>query len=86
MVEELFRQRRMRTLLDLNPGEEGIIKDYKDTALACSLIIFGVLPDTPVKLVRKSPLGSAVCLKLGEYFLAVRKQQASKILIHDVNE
>ena len=75
----------MKTLLDLKPGEEGIILDYQETSLACSLITFGVLPDTTVKMVRKSPLGSAICLKLGDYYLAVRKSQAAKIMIKEIN-
>lgn len=75
----------MKTLLDLKPGEEGIIEDYQETSLACSLITFGVLPETSVKMVRKSPMGNAICLKLGNYYIAIRKSQAAKILIKELN-
>ena len=73
---------KVRTILDLKPGEEGTVYKFSEASLACSLLTIGVLPETNVKMVRKSPLGNAVCLKLGEYLLAVRKSQASKIIIH----
>jgi len=72
----------MRTVLDLKPGQEGIVHKFSEASLACSLLTFGLLPETKIKMIRKSPLGNAICLKLGEYVLAVRKSQASKILIH----
>lgn len=72
----------MRTILDLNPGEEGIVNSFSEASLACSLLTFGLLPETKIKMVRKSPLGNAICIKLGDYLLAVRKTQASKIIIH----
>jgi ferrous iron transport protein A len=75
----------IKTLLDLRPGEEGIVEDFKEESLKCKLLTFGVLPETNIKLVRKSPMGNAVYLKLGEYFFAIRKSQASKIIIRPVN-
>ncbi len=70
-----------RTILDLKIGEEGVVKRFTESSLACNLLTFGVLPETKIKLIRKSPLGNAVCLQLGDYVLAVRKTQASKIII-----
>lgn len=75
-------RRGLRTILDLKPGEEGIVHKFNEASLACNLLTLGVLPETKIKLVRKSPMGNAVCLKLGDYLLAVRKTQASKIIIH----
>lgn len=71
----------MKTVLDLNPGEVGTVEKFNEASLACSLLTFGLLPETKIQLVRKSPFGDAVCLKLGDYLLAVRKSQASKIVI-----
>ncbi|MDG2449141.1 MAG: FeoA family protein [Saprospiraceae bacterium] len=72
----------LRTILDLKPGEEGTVQKFNESSLACNLLTLGVLPETKIKMVRKSPMGNAVCLKLGDYLLAVRKSQASKIIIH----
>ena len=76
----------MRTVLDLKPGEEGIVIDFKEDSLACSLLTFGILPETKIRLIRKSPFGNSLCLKLGEYYLAIRKSEASKIIIRSANE
>ncbi|MEE9372880.1 MAG: FeoA family protein [Saprospiraceae bacterium] len=75
-------EKKIRTILDLKLGEEGTVYKFSEASLACNLLILGVLPETKIKLVRKSPFGNAVCLQLGEYLLAVRKDQASKIIIH----
>jgi ferrous iron transport protein A len=71
-----------KTILDLKPGEEGIVHKFKEESLACSLLTLGVLPETKIKMIRKSPMGNAVCVQLGDYLLALRKKQASKIIIH----
>lgn len=73
---------KQRTILDLRLGEEGTVQKFSEASLACNLLTLGVLPETKIKMVRKSPMGNAVCLKLGDYLLAVRKAQASKIIIH----
>jgi len=75
----------MKTVLDLGPGEEGIVKDFSEDSLACRLLTFGLLPETKIQVVSKSPLGNAICLKLGEYLIALRKSEASKIIIQEVN-
>jgi len=71
-----------RTVLDLKEGEEGLVKDFKDSRIACNLLTIGIIPDTPISLVRKAPFGGAVCLKLGRTFVAVRSAEAKSILIH----
>lgn len=76
----------MKTLIDLKPGEEGIIEGFKEKTLACSLLTLGVLPETTVRVLRKSPMGNAIYLKLGDYFIAMRKSHASHIIIRSVNE
>lgn len=76
------KKEHSRSILDLKPGEEGTVHSFNESSLACNLMTLGVLPETKIKLIRKSPMGSAVCLQLGEYLLAVRKSQASNILIH----
>jgi len=70
-----------KTVLDLRIGEHGVIKDVQQDSFACKLLTLGITPDTSVCLVRKSPLGSALCLKIGETYLAIRKKEALSITL-----
>jgi len=72
---------KTKTVLDLKVGEEGVIKDVKEESYACKLLTLGITPDTHVSLIRRSPLGSAVCLKIGETYLAIRKKEAKSIAL-----
>ncbi len=73
----------VRTVLDLNIGEEALVKDYTDTRIACKLLTIGIVPNTPIALIRKAPFGGAVCLRLGATFVAVRRSEAKSILIQE---
>lgn len=70
-----------KTVLDLNIGEEGIIKDFEEASVACKLLTIGLVPDTRISLIRKAPFGGAVCLKLGQTFVAVRNSEAGAIIL-----
>jgi len=70
-----------RTLLDLEIGQEGIVKDFKEASLACKLLTIGIVPDTKISLVRRAPFGGAVCLRLGQTFVAVRDSEAKAIIL-----
>ena len=71
----------MKTALDISPGEEGIVTHFKDENLACQLMTFGVLPSTTLVMVRRSPFGSSIYFRMGDFNLALRKAEASKIVI-----
>ena len=71
----------MKTALDLSPGEEGEVIQFMDENLACQLITFGVLPNTTLVMVRRSPFGSSIYFRIGDFNLALRKSEASKIVI-----
>ncbi len=68
-----------RTVLDLKIGEEAVIKDFQEASVACKLLTIGIVPDTRIALIRKAPFGGALCLKLGQTFVAVRKNEAKAI-------
>jgi len=70
-----------RTLLDLEIGQEGIVKDFEEASLACKLLTIGIVPDTKISLVRRAPFGGAVCLRLGQTFVAVRDSEAKAIIL-----
>ena len=72
-----------RTVLDLGNGEEAVIRSFHEESVACKLLTMGIVPDTKVTLIRRAPFGGAVCLKLGQTFVAVRNSEAKAIILAD---
>ena len=70
-----------RSVLDLKKGEEATVKQFSDSSIACKLLTIGIIPDSRIKMIRKSPFGGAYCLKLGNTFVAVRHKEAKSIII-----
>ena len=72
----------MRPLSTLKPGERAVVvridipPDQRGR-----LLEMGLLPGTPVELVRFAPLGDPVEIKLRNYHLSLRKLEADKILV-----
>ena len=72
-----------RTVLNLSIGEEATISRFKEASVACKLLTIGIVPDARITLMRKAPFGGAVCLKLGQTFIAVRNSEAGSIILED---
>ena len=70
-----------RTVLDLKIGEEAVVRDFHEASVACKLLTVGIVPQSRISMIRKAPFGGAVCLKLGETFIAVRNREARAILV-----
>jgi Fe2+ transport system protein FeoA len=75
-------QLQYRTINDLRPYESSRAISFTDTALACKLTAMGLLPGTKVMLVRESPLGDAVYIKIDDGLrIALRKEEAASVRI-----
>ena len=71
---------RLRVLDDLAPGEAGVIVSLDgDAAVARRLMELGLVPGTPVEVVRRAPLGDPVELKLRQVHLSIRRSEAAHI-------
>ncbi len=70
-----------KTVLDLRVGERGVIKTLKEGSIACTLLTLGITPDTEISLIRKSPLGASLCIRMGDTIIAIRKKEAQSILL-----
>jgi len=72
----------MRALSTLNPGERSVVvridipPDQRGR-----LLEMGLLPGTPVELVRFAPLGDPVEIKLRNSHLSLRRLEAEKIQV-----
>jgi len=70
------------TLADLQPGDQAVIRDF--TSSDDSLLRFrelGMLPGTPVSLIRRAPLGDPLELSVRGSLLSVRAHEAKLIEI-----
>ena len=71
----------MTTLRDLKPGERATITGFETDDPPSRLLEMGLLPGTPVEVVRLAPLGDPIDLKVRGYHLSIRKHEAQLITI-----
>ena len=74
------RDGALRLLDDLSPGEAGVIVSLDgDTSITRRLMELGLVPGTPVEVVRRAPLGDPVELRLRQVHLSIRRSEAAHI-------
>ena len=69
------------SIIDLQKGETGKIVDYLDKEAASRLLTLGLLPNTRIQYVRKSPFGGAHYIKFNGHSIALREEEAATIVI-----
>ena len=69
------------TLSDLKPGERGTVTGYTESDPPGRLLEMGLLPGTPVEMVRLAPLGDPMDLKVRGFHLSIRRHEAAHIEI-----
>ena len=73
---------RLRTLEQLAIGQRGVIRHIDcDRRTGCRLMEMGLLPGTPIEMVRRAPLGDPLKIRLRGYLLSLRKAEASSIYL-----
>lgn len=68
-------------LAQLYSGQEAVIKAFSDDILSLKFMEMGCIPGTKIKVLRTAPFGGPVMLKLWNYTLCLRKDEAAKIEI-----
>jgi ferrous iron transport protein A len=64
----------------LVPGDRGVIRSVSCArAVARRLLEMGLLPGTPVRVLRVAPLGDPIELELRGYALSIRRDEAMHI-------
>lgn len=72
----------MKSVLDLKPGETGIIQAFaNDNDLKNKLIGMGCLPGENIRISKTAPLGCPIAIDIAGYELSLRKDEAACILI-----
>ena len=74
-------------LVDLPLGASGVVADVGcPRGIARRLMEMGLLPGTPITIVRIAPLGDPLELRLRSYSLSIRRQEAAAIYLEEVLE
>ncbi len=69
-------------LIDLQPGDEGIICRIEDETSEFERIReMGLSDGTPIRVVKLAPLGDPIEVKVRGTYLSIRKSMAEKIYI-----
>ena len=76
----------MKTLYSLNIDSIAKISHIGDLKSITRLSEMGIISGTKVRLVKKTPFGGPVQIKINDYYLIIRKEDATKIYIIDNNE
>jgi ferrous iron transport protein A len=69
-------------LSQLAVGSSAVVKDFpKQGAAFLRLREMGLLPGTPVKLIRTAPMGDPIEIKVRGYHLTLRKSEAENVIV-----
>lgn len=68
-------------LSDLSKGETAIIESFTNEDTKLKLMEMGCLPGEIVKVSRHAPLGCPVAIKISDYTLSLRMEEADTIIV-----
>ena len=72
----------VRPLNEMKPGEKGRVwKITGQGSLKRRLLDMGVIPGSPVEVVKVAPLGDPIDVRIKGYHLSLRKEEAKDILV-----
>jgi Fe2+ transport system protein FeoA len=70
-----------RNATDLKLGESSVIKAFENEEISSKFIEIGCLPKSPIRLIRRGPAGRTMYLRINGNAFALRKEEASQILL-----
>ncbi len=74
------------TLAQLPAGKSGIIEQVGGTGpLRCRLLDMGLIPRTRVTVQKVAPMGDPIQIRLRDYELTLRKEDAENITLREVD-
>jgi ferrous iron transport protein A len=75
----------MTKLSDLKKGESGTINSIENDDLSIKLMEMGCIPGEPIEIEQCGPNGDPICIKVSNYKLSLRINEASLIWINKTN-
>ena len=76
----------MATVLDLQHGQKGIIKEFSDYTLPIKLLELGCLPGNTVELVQIAPLNDPLYIDINGSHIAIRRSLAKQIELEIIED
>ena len=78
-----FAVQSSSTLDKLKPGEKGIIESISgNSAIKRRIRDMGVTNGTLIEVVRVAPMGNPIEVKVKDYYLSLRKDEAADVVVH----
>ena len=68
-------------LSELKPGQDGIIREFKNSEIFLKLMEMGCVPGESVLLEQIAPLGDPISVSIAGYHLSLRLSEAENILV-----
>jgi ferrous iron transport protein A len=68
-------------LSELKPGQEGIIREFKNNEIFLKLMEMGCVPGEIIILEQVAPLGDPISVNIAGYHLSLRLNEAEHILV-----
>ena len=73
------------TLADLKPGQNAVVTGFSEfDAMTFRIMQLGVLEDTLLQVIRKAPFSDPIEIRVMDYSLSLRHEEANRINIRDV--
>ena len=70
------------TANQLNSGDTAIISGFKSEIKSkARLMEMGLLPGTIIRIVKQAPFSGAIEVKVRDYYLSLRKEDAGNIIV-----
>ena len=70
------------TANQLNPDDTAVISGFKSEIKSkARLMEMGLLPGTTIRIVKQAPFSGAVEIKVRDYYLSLRKEDAGNIIV-----
>lgn len=76
----------MPTIVDLNQGQKGIIKEFTHQLLPIKLMEMGCLPGNMVELVQIAPLNDPIYINVNDSHIAIRRAIAKEIELDIIDD
>lgn len=74
--------RSMIPLSQLQPGQKGLVREIKgDGLIRRRLLDLGLVPNTVVEVMRRSPLGDPTAYRIRGAVVALRREEAGQVIM-----
>lgn len=74
------------TLDKLPYGVDAKIIEVAESSYACTLLTMGILPHVKISVLRSSPFGQSLYVKVGGTYVAMRKREGQSITVRPIKE